>query len=73
VLMNRMETVLVNSPPRRWLQRWYEVPAMRRLGGLLPPGAHVLWRSAAAPDTAPSCFCATCERHGSTPSTSTRR
>ncbi|GAA3500846.1 class I SAM-dependent methyltransferase [Streptomyces prasinosporus] len=42
MLMNRMETVLVNSPPRRWLQRWYEVPALRRMGGELPPGAHVL-------------------------------
>ena len=42
MLMNRMETVLVNSPPRRWLQCWYEVPALRRMGGELPPGAHVL-------------------------------
>jgi SAM-dependent methyltransferase len=42
MLMNRVETALVNSPPRRWLQRYYEVPWMRRLGGPLPPGARVL-------------------------------
>ena len=42
MLMNRMETTLINSPPRRWLQRWYEVPALRRFGGPLPPGARVL-------------------------------
>src|SRR5690606_5146321 len=42
MLMNRAETALVNSPPRRWLQRYYEVPWMRRLGGPLPPGARVL-------------------------------
>ncbi|RKN51238.1 class I SAM-dependent methyltransferase [Micromonospora endolithica] len=40
--MNRMETALINSPPRRWLQRWYEAPWLRRLGGPLPPGARVL-------------------------------
>ena len=42
MLMNRVETALVNSPPRRWLQRYYEVPWMRRLGGPLPPRARVL-------------------------------
>jgi SAM-dependent methyltransferase len=42
MLMNRMETLLINSPPRRWLQRWYEVPWLRRLGGPLPAGARVL-------------------------------
>jgi ubiquinone/menaquinone biosynthesis C-methylase UbiE len=42
VLMNRIETALINSPPRRWLQRFYEVPLLRRLGGPLPPGARVL-------------------------------
>ena len=42
MLMNRAETALVNSPPRRWLQRLYEVPVLARLGGDLPPGARVL-------------------------------
>lgn len=42
MLMNRVETALVNSPPRRALQRYYEVPLLRRLGGMLPPNARVL-------------------------------
>jgi len=42
MLMNRAETALINSPPRRWLQRWYEVPLLRRLGGPLSAGARVL-------------------------------
>ena len=42
MLMNQMETALINSPPRRWLQRWYEVPWLRRLGGTLPANARVL-------------------------------
>ena len=42
MLMNQIETALINSPPRRWLQRWYEVPWLRRLGGTLPADAHVL-------------------------------
>jgi SAM-dependent methyltransferase len=42
MLMNRVETALINSPPRRWLQRWYEMPWLRRLGGPLPAGAQVL-------------------------------
>ena len=42
MLMNRVETALVNSPPRRWLQRLYEVPVLKRLGGPLPAGARVL-------------------------------
>lgn len=42
MLMNRVETMLVNSPPRRWLQGFYEVPWMRRLGGPLAPGARDL-------------------------------
>ncbi|MDH3013150.1 class I SAM-dependent methyltransferase [Gordonia sp. AC31] len=37
--MNRMETVLVNSPPRRWLQR-YEARVLTALGGRTP-GARV--------------------------------
>ncbi|MDT9698100.1 class I SAM-dependent methyltransferase [Streptomyces sp. P17] len=40
MLMNRAETLLVNSPPRRWLQRVYEAPLLARLGGRTP-GAHV--------------------------------
>jgi SAM-dependent methyltransferase len=42
MLMNRVETALVNSPPRRALQRRYEVPVLRSLGGMLAPGARVL-------------------------------
>lgn len=42
VLMNRVESAVITSPPRRWLQRWYEVPWLRRLGGDLPPGARIL-------------------------------
>ena len=42
MLMNRVETTLVNSPPRRWLQRYYEVPLLLRLGGPLPAGARVV-------------------------------
>ena len=42
MLMNGTETALVNSPPRRWLQRCYEVPLLLRLGGPLPAGAHVV-------------------------------
>ncbi|MCX4624504.1 class I SAM-dependent methyltransferase [Streptomyces albogriseolus] len=40
MLMNRAETLLVNSPPRRWLQRLYEAPLLARLGGRTL-GAHV--------------------------------
>lgn len=32
--MNRVETALINSPPRRWLQRFYEVPVLLRLGAV---------------------------------------
>lgn len=41
MLMNRVETVLVDSAPRAWLQRWYEVPLLQRLGADLT-GARVL-------------------------------
>lgn len=40
--MNRAETGLVNSPPRRWLQRIYEVPVLLRFGGRLLPGTRAL-------------------------------
>jgi ubiquinone/menaquinone biosynthesis C-methylase UbiE len=40
--MNRAETALINSPPRRWLQRLYEVPVLLRFGGRLPPGSGAL-------------------------------
>ncbi|MBW0105513.1 class I SAM-dependent methyltransferase [Pseudonocardia sp. KRD291] len=40
--MNRVETALVNSPLRRALQRFYETPALLRLGGMVAPGARVL-------------------------------
>ncbi len=40
--MNRVETPLVNSPPRRWLQRWYETPTLLRFGGHLPPGGRAV-------------------------------
>ena len=42
MLMNRLETRLVNSAPRRWLQRYYEVPQLRRLGARIGPAARVL-------------------------------
>lgn len=42
MLMNRVETALVNSPPRRWLQRFGELPWLDRLGGGVPPDARVL-------------------------------
>ena len=37
MLMNRVETAVVNSPPRRWLQHG-ELQLMTRLGGSPPPG-----------------------------------
>jgi SAM-dependent methyltransferase len=42
MLMNRVESMLINSPPRRWLQRWYEVPTLLRFGGKLRPGTRAL-------------------------------
>ena len=42
MLMNRVETALVNSPPRRALQRFYETPTLLRLGGMLVSDARVL-------------------------------
>jgi hypothetical protein len=42
VLMNEVETALVNSPPRRWLQR-YEAHLLRRLGGLCRAGGCWSW------------------------------
>lgn len=39
MLMNRMETALVNSPPRRALQRFYEVRLLIELGGRTPGAA----------------------------------
>ncbi|WP_406690650.1 class I SAM-dependent methyltransferase [Saccharopolyspora sp. ID03-671] len=36
MLMNRVETALVNSPPRRWLQRFYEVRLLTALGARTP-------------------------------------
>lgn len=42
MLMNRVETLLVSSPPRRWLQRFYEIRVLLRLGGRLLPGARAL-------------------------------
>jgi ubiquinone/menaquinone biosynthesis C-methylase UbiE len=38
MLMNRIETLLMTSPPRRWVQRFYEAPALVRLGGRIPGG-----------------------------------
>lgn len=40
--LNWFEDAVINSPPRRWLQRWYETPMLKQLGGPLPPGAHAL-------------------------------
>lgn len=36
--MNRIETALVNSAPRRWLQQFVEVPMLLRLGGRMAGG-----------------------------------
>ena len=38
MLMNRVETMMVNSGPRRMLQRFYETPLLARLGGRIPGG-----------------------------------
>jgi len=38
VLMNKAETFLINSGPRRLLQRFYEAPLLARLGGRVPGG-----------------------------------
>ncbi|MCG5434529.1 class I SAM-dependent methyltransferase [Mycobacterium sp. MYCO198283] len=40
--MNRAETALINSAPRRWLQRLYEVPTLLRFGGRLLPGSRAV-------------------------------
>jgi SAM-dependent methyltransferase len=42
VKLNWFEDAVINSPPRRWLQRWYETPLLKRLGGPLPRGARAL-------------------------------
>lgn len=42
MLMNRTETWAVDNPARRALQRWYEAPTLRRLGGPLPAGSRVV-------------------------------
>lgn len=42
MLMNRIETAVINNPARRALQRWYETPLLQKLGGPLPAGARVL-------------------------------
>ena len=38
MLMNRIETLLVNSAPRRWLQRTVEAGILQRLGGTMAGG-----------------------------------
>ncbi|MFF4550730.1 class I SAM-dependent methyltransferase [Streptomyces sp. NPDC001435] len=38
MLMNKVESALVNSGPRRALQRFYEAPLLARLGGRIPGG-----------------------------------
>jgi hypothetical protein len=35
MLMNGAETIAIDNPARRALQRWYEAPRLRRLGGPL--------------------------------------
>lgn len=42
MLMNWAETALVNAAPRRWLQRYYEVPVLLRFGGRLLPGTRAV-------------------------------
>lgn len=41
-MMDRAETALVNSLPRRWLQSCYEAPLLARCGGRLIPGSRAL-------------------------------
>jgi SAM-dependent methyltransferase len=41
MLMNKVDTTLVNSPANRAIQRCVEAPTLRRLGGRIP-GAHAL-------------------------------
>jgi len=38
MLMNRIETAVINSAPRRGLQHFYEVPLLARLGGRIAGG-----------------------------------
>jgi SAM-dependent methyltransferase len=38
MLMNRVESAVINSAPRRALQRFYEAPLLARLGGRVPGG-----------------------------------
>ncbi len=38
MLMNRIETTVINSAPRRGLQHFYEVPLLARLGGRIAGG-----------------------------------
>lgn len=42
MLMNKVETAVVDSAPRRWLQRFYETRVLLRLGGGVSPGARAL-------------------------------
>jgi ubiquinone/menaquinone biosynthesis C-methylase UbiE len=42
MLMNQTETWVVDNPARRALQRWYEAPTLRRLGGPLPAGSRIV-------------------------------
>ncbi|MEU0465422.1 class I SAM-dependent methyltransferase [Amycolatopsis sp. NPDC006131] len=42
MLMNKVETALVNSPPRRWLQSVYETQVLLRFGGRVLPRARAL-------------------------------
>ena len=53
MLMNKAETALVNSPPRRWLQRFYETQVLLRFGGRVLPRARA---SGAAPGTGRSWY-----------------
>ena len=38
MLMNRIETAVINSPPRRWLQRAVEARILEQLGGRMAGG-----------------------------------
>lgn len=41
-MMDRTETLGVDTPLRRALHRWYEAPTLRRLGGPMPAGSRVV-------------------------------
>lgn len=66
MLMNRIETAVINSAARRGLQRYYEAPLLARLGGRVAggrvleigcgsgEGTRLIWSACAAPGARPA-------------------